>query len=87
MGCCLPVAGDLLKRAVVSAQRDVEPNHGLAGIDQIEVLLLDASQPGCFIVEEFDLLEETRFVVFVELWAKSRHFWGLSGKSPCRCRK
>ena len=63
----LPVASDGLERAVVAAQRDVEPDDVLAGLDEVEVLLVNASHVGRLAVEELDLLEETRLVVLVEL--------------------
>ena len=77
----LPVAGDGLESAVVSAERDVEPNNGLASLDKVEVFLIDAGLGGGVVEEEFDLLEETGLVVLVELGAE------LSGKSAVLCGK
>jgi len=61
------VAGDGLEGAVVSAERDVEPDDGLASSDQREVLLIDASHVGGLVIEQLDLLEETGLLVFVNL--------------------
>ena len=67
-GCWdLPVTCDSFKIAVVSAQWDVESHDSLAGLDEVQVLLLDAGLSGSFVVEELDLLEETGFVVLIEL--------------------
>lgn len=68
---CLPVASDGLEGAVVSTERDVESDDGLAGLDKVKVFLGDASLGGSTVVEELDLLEETRLVVLVEFGAKS----------------
>ena len=67
---CLPVAGDRLQGAVVSTQGNVESDDGLASLDQVEVLLVDAGELGSFIVEKLDLLQETRLLICIELWAK-----------------
>ena len=67
---CLPVASDGLKGAVISAERDVESNDGLASLDKVEVLLIDAGQIGGLVVEQLDLLEETRFLIGIELRAE-----------------
>lgn len=72
----LPVTRDGLKGTVVSAQWDVESNDGLASLDEVEVLLLNAGLTSGFVVEELDLLEETGFVVLIELGAEL----GLSGE-------
>ena len=74
---CLPVTRDGLKGSIVSAEWDVESHDGLAGLDKVEVLLFDASLAGGFVVEELDLLEETGFVVLVELGAE---LFALSGE-------
>ena len=66
----LPVARDGLKGTVVSAEWDVESHDGLASLDEVEVLLLNAGLTSGFVVEELDLLEETGFVVLVELGAE-----------------
>ena len=66
----LPVASDGLKGAVVSAERDVESDDGLASLDQVEVLLLNAGLLGGIVEEKLDLLEETRLVVLVKLGAE-----------------
>ena len=76
----LPVAGDGLEVTVVSAERDVESDDGLAGLDEVEVLLLDAGNLGGVIVEELDLLEETGLVVLIELGAES----GLGGEASVK---
>lgn len=66
------VTRDGLKGAIVSAEWDVESHDGLAGLDKVEVLLFDASLTSGFVVEELDLLEETGFVVLVELGSEAR---------------
>ena len=67
---CLPVAGDRLQGAVVSTQGNVESDDGLASLDQVEVLLVDAGELGSFIVEKLDLLQETRLLICIKLGAK-----------------
>ena len=64
------VASDGLESAVVATERDVEPDDGLAGLDEVEVLLIDASHVGGFVVEKLDLLEETRLLISVHLWSE-----------------
>ena len=66
----LPVTRDSLKSTVVSTQWNVESHDSLAGLDEVQVLLLDASLGGSFVVKELDLLKETRLVVGIELGAK-----------------
>ena len=78
----LPVACDGLESAIVSAEWDVESHDVLAGLDKVQVLLINASLGGSFVVEQLDLLEETGFVVLVELgsevflWRGSEHAAG-----------
>ena len=64
----LPVASDGLEGAVVSTEWDVESNDGLAGLDELEVLGVNAGLASSLVEEELDLLEETWLVVLVELW-------------------
>ena len=64
---CLPVTRDGLKGFIVSAEWDVESHDGLAGLDEVEVLIFDARLLGGVVEEKLDLLEETRLVVLVEL--------------------
>ncbi len=66
----LPVASDSLEVTVVSSERDVESDDSLAGSDEFQVLRVNASGDGGVVVEELDLLEETRFGVLIELGAK-----------------
>lgn len=66
----LPVAWDGLEGSIVSTEWDVESNHSLAGLDELEVLLVDASLVSGLVVEKFDLLEETWLVVCIEFWTK-----------------
>lgn len=66
----LPVASDSLEVTVVSTERDVESDDSLASSDESQVLCVDASGVGGVVVEELDLLEETRFGVLIELGAK-----------------
>ena len=74
---CLPVTSDGLKSAVVSAEWDVESHDGLASLDKVEVLLFNAGRGSGLVVEKFDLLEETGFVVLVDLGAE----FGRNGES------
>ena len=66
----LPVAGDGLEGTVVAAEGDVETNNSLASLDEVEVLLIDASLGSGVLIEELDLLEETWLVVLIELGAE-----------------
>ena len=66
----LPVARHSLEPAIISAEGNVEPNDGLASLDQIEVLLLDSGHVRGLIVEKFDLLEEARLKVLIEFRAE-----------------
>jgi len=70
LGRCLPVASDGLEVTVVSSERDVESDDSLARLDEVEVLGVDAGGLGSVVVEELDLLEETRLVVLVDLGAE-----------------
>ena len=67
---CLPVAGDRLQGAVVSTQGNVESDDGLASLDQVKILLINACKLGSFIVEKLDLLQETRLLICIELGAE-----------------
>ena len=62
----LPIAGDCFKGAVISTQRDVESHDSLAGLDEVQVLLIDTSEVSGLVVEELDLFEETGLKVLVE---------------------
>ncbi len=66
----LPVASDSLEVTIVSSERDVESDDSLASSDEFQVLCVNASGGGGVVVEEFDLLEETRFGVLIELGTK-----------------
>lgn len=70
-GVLSSVAGDSLKSSIVTTERDVESNDGLAGLNQVKVLLRDTGLGGGTVVEHFDLLEETGFTVFVKTGAGS----------------
>jgi len=70
LGRCLPVASDGLEVTIVSTERDVESDDSLARLDEVEVLGVDASGLGSVVVEELDLLEETRLVVLIDLGAE-----------------
>ena len=48
---CLPVAGDRLQGAVVSTQWNVESDDGLASLNQVKILLVNACELGSLIVE------------------------------------
>jgi hypothetical protein len=77
------VAGDSLELAVVSAERDVEPDDGLAGLNEVKIFWVDASFGGGGIEEELDLFKETRFTVNVEAWASD--LWHRSGGGEGSC--
>jgi len=70
-GVLSSVAGDSLKSSIVTTERDVESNDGLAGLNQVKVLLGDTGLGGGTVVEHFDLLEETGFTVIVKTGAGS----------------
>ena len=76
-GMLSSVAGNGLKGAVVSAEGDVESDDGLASLDQVKVLLINASFSSGFVEEELDLFEETGFTVFIELGSE---LWLRGGK-------
>lgn len=65
--CALPVACDGVDAAVVSAERNVESNDSVAGLDELEVLLRHAGLGSGAVEEELDLLKEPRLLVSVEL--------------------
>ena len=77
-GMLSSVAGNGLKGAVVSAEGDVESDDGLASLDQVKLLLINASFSSGFVEEELDLFEETGFTVFIELGSE---LWLCAGKS------
>ena len=60
------VASHGLKSAIITTEGDVESNDGLAGLDQVKILLGDASLGGSGIVEHLDLFKETGLTVLVE---------------------
>ena len=66
----LPVACNGLESAVIPAQWDIEPDNGLASLDKVQVLFINASHVGCFIVEKLDLLKETRLLVHIHFGSK-----------------
>ena len=49
----LPVTRDSLKGTVVSAEWDVESNDGLARLDEVQVLLLDAGLTSGFVAVSY----------------------------------
>jgi len=61
------VAGDNVERSIVSTERDVESNHRLASLDEVEVLVRDTGLGRGIGVEELDLFEETRLTMLIEL--------------------
>jgi len=63
---CLPVTCDCLDSAVVSAERNVESNDSVAGLDELEVLLGDVSLASSSVEEELYLLKETRLLESVK---------------------
>jgi hypothetical protein len=74
----LPVAGDNVERSIVSTERDVESNHRLASLDEVEVLVRDTGLGRGIGVEELDLFEETRLTMFIELGSE---FGSAAGSS------
>ena len=70
MKLSLPVASDGLNGAIVTTERNVESNDSVASLDEIQVLLRDVCLGGCAVKEEFDLLEESRFLEVVKLGAE-----------------
>jgi len=61
------VAGDDLERTIILTEGDVEADHRLARLDQVQVLVGDTSLGGGGSVEELDLLEETGFTELIKL--------------------
>ena len=59
------VAGDSVEVAVVATEWDVEPDDGVASLDHLQVLGVNASFGGSRVVEKLDLFEEARLIVFV----------------------
>ena len=70
-----------VKFCIVSAERDVESDDGVASLDHLEVLWVESSLLGSRREEQFDLLEETRLPVLIHLWAELR----LSGEGTLCC--
>lgn len=69
-GMLCSVASDSLEITVVSTERDVESDDSLASSDESQVLSVNTSGVGGVVVEKLDLLEETGFVVLIELWTE-----------------
>jgi len=65
------VASDGLEGSVVSAEGNVESDNGLAGLDEVEELGVDAGLGSGLVEEELDLLEETGLLELVELGAEA----------------
>jgi hypothetical protein len=63
----IPVASDSLNGTVVAAQRDIESNDSVAGLDQRQIFLRDICLGSCAIEEKLDLLEEARLRMLIEL--------------------
>lgn len=64
----LPVAGDGLEATIVHAEWNVESDNGLAGLDKIEILLINASLGGSVVEMKLNLLEETWLTMGVKSW-------------------
>jgi len=64
------VAGDDIERTIIPTEGDVEADHRLASLDQVQVLLGDTGLGRGSGVEELDLLEETGFTEFIKLGAE-----------------
>jgi len=64
------VTSDCFESSVVPAQRNVEPDDTLASLDEVKVLLRNASLAGGFRIEELDLLKETGLTVLVNARTK-----------------
>ena len=63
----LPVASNDLQITVVSSQGNVESNDSLAGLDEVEPLLIDVGLGGARLEEELDLFEETWFSICIKV--------------------
>lgn len=83
--CDLPVASDGVDAAVVSTERDVESNDSVAGLDELEVLLRNASLGSSAVEEELHLLEEPRLLVGVELRTEVAGVGAGSGGERLSC--
>lgn len=68
-GWNLPVAGDGLEGAIVATEGDLEADNRVAGLNQFEVLRVDASLSGGGVIEQLNLLEEARLAVLVQVGA------------------
>jgi len=79
-GVLSSVASHGFELAVVSAERDVEANNGLASLNQIKIFWVDASLKSSRVVEQFDLFEETGFTVDIEAWANGFRHEGAERK-------
>jgi hypothetical protein len=74
----LPVAGDSLKSAIISSKWDVESDNRVAGLDQLEVRLVDAGLGGSGVVKKSDLFKETGLSKLIETVALSLELRGSS---------
>lgn len=60
------VTGDNFKVTIVSPEWDVEPDHSLASLDEVEPLWFNVSFGSSRLEEKFDLFEETRLSELIE---------------------
>ena len=70
------VASDGAEGAIVHTEWDIETNNCLARLNQVQVLLVDASFCSCVVEVEFDLFEEARLTVFIETGSDSSEVLG-----------
>lgn len=63
----LPVAGDSLNLSIVSSQGNVESDHSVASLDQVEVLPWDFGFLCSSVEEELDLFQKSWLLEFINL--------------------
>ncbi len=68
----LPVAGDVANVTVVHPERDLEPNHGVAFLDDFEDIAWDIGEGGSSFEEELNLFKKAWLVVLISPWTIGR---------------
>jgi hypothetical protein len=61
----VPVAGDSLDFAVVSSERNVEPDDSVASLNEVQILSRNVGQLGSSVEEELHLFQKPRLLEFV----------------------
>ena len=79
----IPIASDSVYLSIVSSQRNVESNHGVAGLDQVQVFLWDIGLAGGSVEEELNLFQESGFLEVIKFgsvagWVEWVAFAGCS---------